>query len=64
MPDEISLKDIFEKLVKIETLLSQIPKLNTGAIIEDKGDNPFYDPDKQTYRVGFYKQNHPADEEK
>ena len=60
--NEITLKDIYEKLIRIETLLSPTPKLEQGAIIESKDESPFYDPEKQTYRVGFYKSNHPSDE--
>ena len=60
--NEITLKDLYEKLVKIEVLLSQKQELVSSAIIIDK-DSPFWDEDKQVYDMGFYRRNHPKEDE-
>lgn len=62
MPDnEITLKDIWEKLIKIETILGNSPTVANGAIIIDK-DSPFWDEENNVYDMGFYRKNHPRDE--
>ena len=62
MPDDtITLKDIWEKLIKIEVMLSNPPAIVNGAIIIDK-DSPFWDEEKQVYDMSFYRRNHPRDE--
>jgi hypothetical protein len=57
--NEITLKDIYEKLVKIETLLTLKNDLTDGAIIVGAGDaNQFLDPVTGLYSLGYYKKRH------
>ena len=74
MPDEvknrITLKDIYEKQIAIETLMQQIllklPEVSGDDIIIDKGidkSNPYWDDDAQAYSRKYYIKNHPIEKE-
>jgi hypothetical protein len=72
MPDEIkneiTLKDLFEKQIKIETMLQDIMnKLSSIApsdIIEDEEPNPFRNPETGLDSVKYYYSQHPKDDER
>lgn len=57
MPDDtITLKDIFERLIRIETLLNG---LTAGNIIngETEDDSPFFNPETKLYDMKYYREN-------
>lgn len=68
MPDEISLKDIYEKQIVIETLLHELisrskPLEDTG-IMKDDDVNPFVNPDTGLNDINYYRSEHPKEEGK
>lgn len=69
MPDnELTLKDIWEKQVRIEYMLAEIlAKLSTlseGDIIEgvEYDTSPFLNPETGLYDMKYYRSQHPKDE--
>ena len=55
--NEIGLKDLFEKMVKIETLLENIIKglpVVESVIIDT--ESPYYNPDTKMYDMKYYKE--------
>ena len=73
MPDKaptprITIRDVYEKQIVIETLMQQIlrklPEVSEDDIIIDKGidkTNPYWDDNAQTYSSRYYRQNHPIE---
>jgi hypothetical protein len=65
MPDEIvSIKDIYEKVIKVESKLDEVLSLLHGGIIKqeqaitlDDVSSPFYNPETKLFDMKYYKQN-------
>lgn len=68
MPDEISLKDIYEKQIVIETLLRELlsrsKSLEDTGIMKDDDVNPFVNPDTGLNDINYYRSEHPKEEGK
>jgi hypothetical protein len=73
MPDEITLKDIWEKQIIIETLLSEVLTnqkacssftVEGDGIIKGEEESPFINPDTGLNDVNYYRKMHPKDEGK
>jgi hypothetical protein len=59
--NELTLKDVWEKLVKIEVMLNELKDSSVvaGDIISMDTDSPFFDPDKKLYDVNYYRKMNP-----
>jgi len=65
MPDDITLKDIFERQVVIETLLREVLRklpLEVDGIIEVEEINPFINPETGLNDMRWYRSEHPKEE--
>ena len=59
MPDNtITLKDIYERLIRIEALLEKVD-LTRGNTMETETDesNPFFNPETKLYDMKYYRAN-------
>jgi len=67
MPDDITLKDIWEKQIVIETLLHEVLKklpLEVDDIIKVDEVNPFINPETGLNDMNWYRSEHPKEERK
>lgn len=73
MSDEITLKDLFERLVKIEIMLSEVLtnqkacssfQLEGDDIIKTEEESPFVNPETGMNDVNYYRRMHPKDDKK
>lgn len=58
MPDNtITLKDIYEKLIKIEAMLEKVG-LTAGNTMGTETDevSPFFNPETKLYDIGYYRE--------
>lgn len=65
MPDEITLLNIYEKQVVIETLLREVLRklpLEDDGIIEVEEVNPFINPETGLNDMRWYRSEHPKEE--
>ena len=72
--NEITLVDVFEKLLRVEIIVSELLtnqkacssfQLEDDGIIEsDKGAGAFVNPDTGMNDVNYYRKQHPKDERK
>jgi hypothetical protein len=60
MPDSnITLEDVYKELIKLEVMLQE--RLPQSASEVDK-NSPYWNPEKQSLDMAFYRKNHPKDE--
>jgi hypothetical protein len=70
MPDnnEITLKDLFERIVKIEEKLDHLVSVASGGIIKEEQQqenaSPFFNPDTGLYDIKYYRKNQDEGERK
>jgi len=68
--EEITLKDLFGKLLRVEIMLSELLtnqkacssfKLEDGGIIDNEEVSPFVNPDTGLNDVNWYRSEHPRE---
>ena len=59
LDEAITLEDIYKELLKLEVML--LEKFPKSASEVDK-NSPYWNPEKQSLDMSFYRKNHPKDE--